>query len=37
MNAYMMTATSIVDFNRNGTFNVWEVDETGVVRERTPD
>jgi type IV pilus assembly protein PilE len=37
MTSYMMTATSIVDFNRNGTFNVWEVDETGRVRERTPD
>lgn len=37
MTGYVMTATSIVDFNRNGTYNVWEVDESGRVRERTPD
>ncbi len=30
-------ATSIVDFNGNGVFNVWGVDETGAIREKTPD
>ena len=30
-------ATSIVDFNGNGIFNVWIVDETGAVRETVPD
>ena len=30
-------ATSIVDFNGNGVFNVWIVDESGAVRETVPD
>lgn len=30
-------ATSVVDFDKDGTFNVWEVDETGVIRQRVPD
>jgi type IV pilus assembly protein PilE len=37
MGGYVALATSVVDFNRNGIFNVWEVDETGRVRERTAD
>lgn len=35
--SYTALATSVVDFNKNGVFNVWEVDETGQVRVRTPD
>jgi len=34
---FQAQATSAVDFNGNGTFNVWSVDETGAIRERVPD
>jgi type IV pilus assembly protein PilE len=30
-------ATSIVDFDNDGVFNEWTVDETGVIKEKTPD
>lgn len=30
-------ATSVVDFNRNGTFNVWEIDQNKNLKEITPD
>ena len=35
--AYLATATSVVDFDGDGTLNVWEVDQAGVIRQRTPD
>ncbi len=35
--AFAAQATSVVDFNGNGVFNVWVVDETGAIREKTPD
>ena len=35
--SFKATATSIVDFNNNGVFNVWEVSETGIIKEVTPD
>ncbi|CAN5489547.1 prepilin-type N-terminal cleavage/methylation domain-containing protein [soil metagenome] len=34
---YTATATSIVDYNNNGVFNVWEINEDGILMERTPD
>jgi type IV pilus assembly protein PilE len=34
---YVATATSVVDFSRNGRFNVWEVDETGRISQRVAD
>lgn len=34
---YQATATALVDFDQDGTFNVWEVDQTGRVRQRTAD
>src|ERR1041385_8929259 len=34
---FSATATSVVDFNGNGAFNVWTVDETGNIKETTPD
>jgi type IV pilus assembly protein PilE len=30
-------ATSVVDFDGDGTFDVWEVDESGNIREIVPD
>lgn len=34
---FTATATAVVDFNSNGTFNVWQVDQTGNLKEVTPD
>jgi len=34
---FTATATSIVDFNGNGVFNVWGVDQSGNVHESVPD
>jgi len=31
------TATAVVDFNGNGTFNVWAIDQDGNLKEVTPD
>lgn len=30
-------ATSITDFDGDGTFNVWEINKAGIPREVTPD
>ncbi len=35
--AFIAQATSVVDFNNNGTFNVWMVDESGAIKEKIPD
>ncbi len=35
--AFVAQATSVVDFNGNGVFNVWEADQTGSIWEKTPD
>lgn len=35
--SFTAQATSIVDFNNNGIFNVWVVDETGAIKEKVPD
>ena len=34
---FVATATSVVDFDGDGTLDTWEVDETGSIRNRTPD
>ncbi|MEN0052346.1 MAG: type II secretion system protein [Mucilaginibacter sp.] len=34
---FIARATSVVDFNGNGTFNTWEIDENNTVREITKD
>lgn len=35
--SFKATATAVVDFNNNGVFNVWEVNESGIIKEVTPD
>ena len=35
--SYSALATAVVDFNNNGVFNVWAVDESGMIREKVPD
>lgn len=34
---YVATATAVVDFDGDGTFNVWEITQDATVKERTPD
>jgi type IV pilus assembly protein PilE len=36
-NSFTATATSTVDFNNNGVYNVWTVDASGNIKETTPD
>lgn len=36
-NTFTARATAVVDFNGNGTFNVWEIDQDNNLREVTPD
>ncbi|MGY3214539.1 type IV pilin protein [Mucilaginibacter sp. HD30] len=36
-NTFMARATAVVDFNGNGTFNVWEIDQDNNLKEVTPD
>jgi type IV pilus assembly protein PilE len=35
--SFVAQAVSVVDFNNNGTFNVWTVDQTGAIKEKVPD
>jgi type IV pilus assembly protein PilE len=34
---YRAIATSVVDYDNDGTFNVWKVDESGKIQQVTPD
>lgn len=36
-NAFKIRATAVVDFDGDGTFNVWEIDHTKKLTETTPD
>jgi type IV pilus assembly protein PilE len=35
--AFTARATAVVDFNGNGTFNVWEIDQDKTLKEVTAD
>lgn len=37
LNAFRAIATAVVDFDNDGTFNVWEVTQDGQIREVVPD
>lgn len=37
VNSFRAVATAVVDFNNNGTFNQWEVNESGQIKEIIPD
>jgi type IV pilus assembly protein PilE len=34
---FTASATSTIDFSNKGTFNVWQVDESGIIKEITPE
>ncbi len=34
---FIALATSVVDFDKDGTFNVWEVNQNGFIAERVLD
>ncbi|MDZ4699075.1 MAG: prepilin-type N-terminal cleavage/methylation domain-containing protein [Rhodothermales bacterium] len=34
---FVATATSVVDFDQDGIFNVWAATAAGEIRQRTPD
>jgi type IV pilus assembly protein PilE len=36
-NMFKARATAVVDFNGNGTFNVWEIDQDKDLVQKTPD
>jgi type IV pilus assembly protein PilE len=36
-NTFTARATAVVDFNGNGTFNIWEIDQDKTLKEITPD
>ncbi len=36
-NQFIARATSVVDFDNDGNFNVWEIDQNGLLRETLRD
>lgn len=37
MKSFVAQAVATVDFDEDGNYNVWTVDETGAIREKVPD
>jgi type IV pilus assembly protein PilE len=37
MNEYLAKATAVVDFDKDGIFNVWEVDQNGKIKQTVAD
>lgn len=35
--SFMATATSVIDFDKDGTFNVWAVNEEGIIKQEVAD
>ncbi|KPL19409.1 MAG: hypothetical protein AMJ92_02920 [candidate division Zixibacteria bacterium SM23_81] len=35
--ALLVTATSVVDFDRDGQYNIWAIDESATIQELIPD
>ena len=35
--SFVVQASAVVDFNGNGTYNVWEIDQDKNLRETQPD
>lgn len=36
-NEFKVRATALTDFNGNGVFNVWEIDQNGTPKQTTSD
>ncbi len=34
---FVAVATAVVDFDKDGQLNVWEINQEGIVQERVPD
>jgi type IV pilus assembly protein PilE len=34
---FLATATAVIDFDKDGTKNVWSVDQDGIIKEVVPD
>lgn len=34
---FTATATSVIDYDKDGIYNVWEVDQEGIIQQRVPD
>lgn len=37
VSSYLATATSIIDFDNDGVYNKWQVDENGTIEQVVPD
>lgn len=35
--ALLVTATSVVDFDKDGQYNIWSIDESSTIQELSPD